>query len=100
VKLDDFLDSFQQVLDHPRHRAAQETLVKLIRQLRACADVDEGYEFQQALLAQVLAVEEDHHAFRRVSRHRHMLLPRPGRQVRATAAACPDLRTCRARRPR
>jgi hypothetical protein len=35
VKLDDYLDSFQQVLDHPRHRAAQETLVELIRQLRA-----------------------------------------------------------------
>lgn len=65
VKLDDYLDSFQQVLDHPRHRAAQETLVALIRQLRACTDVDEGYEFQQALLAQVLAVEEDHHAFNR-----------------------------------
>lgn len=66
VKLDDYLDSFQQVLDHPRHRAAQETLVELIRQLRVCADVDEGYEFQQALLAQVLAVEEDHHALNRV----------------------------------
>jgi len=65
VKLDDYLDSFQQVLDHPRHRAAEETLVELIRQLRACTDVDEGYEFQQALLAQVLAVEEDHHAFNR-----------------------------------
>ena len=50
VKLDDYLDSFQQVLDHPRHRAAQETLVELIRQLRACANVNEGYEFQQALL--------------------------------------------------
>lgn len=65
MKLDDYLDSFQQVLDHPRHRAAQETLVELIRQLRACTDVDEGYEFQQALLAQVLAVEEDHDAFNR-----------------------------------
>ena len=63
VKLDDYLDSFQQVLDHPRHRAAQETLVELIGQLRACTNVDEGYEFQQALLAQVLAVEEDRRAF-------------------------------------
>jgi hypothetical protein len=53
------------VLDHPRHRAAQEALVELIRQLRACTDVDEGHEFQQALLAQVPAVEEDHHAFKR-----------------------------------
>jgi len=65
VKLDDYLGSFEQVLDHPRHRAAQETLVELIRQLRACTNVDEGYEFQQALLSQVLAVEEDHHAFNR-----------------------------------
>ena len=65
VKLDDYLDSFQQVLDHPRHRAAQDTLVELIRQLRACTNVNEGYEFQQALLSQVLAVEEDRHAFRR-----------------------------------
>src|SRR5258708_13527912 len=64
VKLDDYLDSFQQVLDHPRHRAAQETLVELIGQLRACTNVNEGYEFQQALLSQILAVEEDHHAFR------------------------------------
>jgi hypothetical protein len=46
VKLDDYLDSFQQVLDHPRHRAAQDSLVELIRQLRACANVDAGYEFQ------------------------------------------------------
>jgi hypothetical protein len=42
VKLDDYLDSFQQVLDHPRHRAAQETLVELIRELRACTNVNEA----------------------------------------------------------
>ena len=65
VKLVDYLDSFQQVLDHPRHRAAQDTLVELIRQLRACTNVNEGYEFQQALLSQVLAAEEDRHAFTR-----------------------------------
>lgn len=64
VKLDDYLDSFQQVLDHPRHRAAQETLVELITQLRACTNVNEGYEFQQALVSQTLAVERDHHGFR------------------------------------
>jgi len=46
AKLDDYLDSFQQVLDHPRHRAAQETLVELIRQLRACTNVNEGYEWE------------------------------------------------------
>ena len=41
--------------------------MELIQQLRACTDVDEGYEFQQALLAQVLAVEEDHHALKRMA---------------------------------
>jgi hypothetical protein len=65
VKLDDYLDSGEQVLDHPRHRAAQETLVEQIRQLRACTNVNEGYEFQQALLSQVLTVEQDHQAFNR-----------------------------------
>ncbi len=63
VNLVDYLDSFQQVLDHPRHRAAQHSLVELIRQLRACTNVDEGYEFQSALLAHVLAAEENRHAF-------------------------------------
>ena len=65
VKLVDYLDSFQQVLDHPRHRAGQDSLVELIRQLRACTNVYEGYEFQQALLSHVLAVEEDRNAFSR-----------------------------------
>jgi hypothetical protein len=79
VKLDDYLDSFQQVLDHPRHRAAQETLVELIGQLRACANVNEGYEFQQALLSQILAVEEDRHAFRRaIKRMAHGKSPQAG----------------------
>ena len=66
VKLDDYLDSFQQVLDHPRHRAAQGTLVELIGQLRTCSNVTEGYEFQQSLLSQILAVDEDRYAFRGV----------------------------------
>ena len=65
MKLVDYLDSFELVLDHPRHRAAQESLVKLIRQLRACANVRDGYEFQQELLSQVLAVEDDRNAFSR-----------------------------------
>jgi hypothetical protein len=65
VKLDDYLDSFQHLLDHLRHQTAQETLVELIGQLRACTNVNDGYEFQQVLLSQILAVEEDRHAFRR-----------------------------------
>jgi hypothetical protein len=63
VKLLDYLDSAQQVLGHPRHQAAQVSLVELIEQLRACANVKDGYEFQQALLTHVLAVEDARNAF-------------------------------------
>lgn len=34
VKLDDYLVSFQQVVDHPRQWAAQDSLAEPIRQLR------------------------------------------------------------------
>jgi hypothetical protein len=51
-----------EVLMHPRHHVAQHTLVELIEQLRACSNVDEGYAFQQVLLKEVLAVEEDRNA--------------------------------------
>ncbi len=53
------------VLNHQRHRAAQESLAKLIAQLRECASVEDGYALQHALLAQVLAVEADRNAFSR-----------------------------------
>ena len=79
MNLVDYLDSFQQVLDHPRHRAAQDSLVELIRQLRACTNVDEGYEFQSALLAHVLAAEENRHAFTwAVKRMTDGKAPQPG----------------------
>jgi len=55
----------EEVLAHPRHRAAQQTLVRLIEQLRASSTVEEGYIFQQDLLDTVLAVEEDRNALRR-----------------------------------
>ncbi len=58
VKLLDYIDSARQVLGHPWHQAAQEFLVELIEQLRACANVKDGYEFQQALLTHVLTVED------------------------------------------
>lgn len=51
MKLVDYLDSFQQMLDHPRHRTAQDSLAELVRQLRAYTNVDEGDEFQRAWLA-------------------------------------------------
>jgi len=56
----------EEVLAHPRHQAAQLTLVKLIEQLRACSNVEEGYAFQQELLGHVLAVEEDRNALSQV----------------------------------
>jgi len=39
-----------EVLAHPRHLAAQPVLTGLIQQLRACVNIEDGYEFQQALL--------------------------------------------------
>jgi hypothetical protein len=38
------------VLNHRRHQAAQPVLAGLIQQLRECANVKDGYEFQQVLL--------------------------------------------------
>jgi len=60
-----YLDSAEQVLGHPRHQDAQRTVAELIGQLRACQNVKDGYEFQQALLAQVLAVETARNEFSR-----------------------------------
>jgi hypothetical protein len=50
-------------LQHPRHRAAQQRLPELIVQLRKCSTVEDGYDFQKALLDEVLAVESDRNAF-------------------------------------
>ena len=62
MKLPDYIDLAQEVLEHPRHRAAQGSLVELIKQLRACANVEDCYEFQQVLLGRVLAVEDARNA--------------------------------------
>ena len=79
MKLLDYLDSAQQVLGHPRHQAAQGTLAELIGQLRACENVRGGYEFQQALLARVLAVEAARNEFSRaVKRMADGKAPQPG----------------------
>ena len=46
------------VFAHPRHEAAQKTLPDLIVQLRAAADVKDGYEFQQELTGHVRETEQ------------------------------------------
>lgn len=69
----------EEVFGHPRHQHAQESLTELITQLRACANVNDGYEFQQALLAQILRVESDRNAFSKaVKRMRSGKPPQPG----------------------
>jgi hypothetical protein len=51
------------VLAHPRHLAVQPVLTGLIQQLRDCANVEDGYEFQQALLRQVDTADAARAAF-------------------------------------
>lgn len=52
-----------EVLSHPRHLAAQPVLADLIQQLRDCANVKDGYEFQQALLSHLNAADTARAAF-------------------------------------
>jgi hypothetical protein len=58
----------QDLLRHPRHEAAQRVLPELITQLRQCTSVEEGYEFQKALLDQVLVAETDRNGFSRAAK--------------------------------
>ncbi|HUY45101.1 MAG TPA: hypothetical protein VMV92_05175 [Streptosporangiaceae bacterium] len=51
------------VFVHPRHEAAQKALPDLILQLRAAANVKDGYELQQELIAHVRETEEARNAF-------------------------------------
>ena len=53
----------EEVLAHPRHQAAQQTLVALIEQLRACEGPADGYALQKELLAQVLEADKNRNAF-------------------------------------
>lgn len=55
-----------EVFAHPRHEAAQKALPELIAQLRAAANVADGYEFQQELIAQVRETEQARNAFSKV----------------------------------
>lgn len=52
-----------EVLVHPRHLAAQAVLTDLIQQLRDCAEVKDGYEFQQVLLRHINAADTARAAF-------------------------------------
>jgi len=52
-----------EVLGHPRHLAAQPVLAGLIQQLRDCANVKDGYEFQQDLLGHLDAADTDRAGF-------------------------------------
>ena len=52
-----------EVFAHPRHEAAQKALPDLIVQLRWAANVKDGYEFQQELIAHVRETEEAYNGF-------------------------------------
>ena len=60
-----FSQGFQpeDVFTHPRHESAQKALPDLILQLRAAANVKDGYEVQQELIAHVRETEEARNAF-------------------------------------
>lgn len=51
------------VLGHPQHLAAQPVLAELIQQLRDCANVKDGYEFQQSLLGYLSQADHARAAF-------------------------------------
>jgi hypothetical protein len=55
------------MLNHPRHHAAQQSLVDLIRQLRAARNVEDGYALQQALLERRLEADESYLMYRRAA---------------------------------
>jgi hypothetical protein len=67
------------VFTHPRHEAAQKALPDLIMQLRAAANVTDGYEFQQELIAHVRETEEVRNSFSKaVKRIEDGKSPQPG----------------------
>jgi hypothetical protein len=67
------------VFVHPRHQAAQKALPDLVSQLRAAANVKDGYEFQQELITHIREVEEARNAFSRaVKRMERGKSPQPG----------------------
>jgi hypothetical protein len=72
-------DTAGEVLNHPRHYAAQKSLTEMIRQLRECSNIEDGYIFQRALADHILAVETDRNALSQaVKRLRVGKSPQPG----------------------
>lgn len=55
------------MLNHPRHHAAQQSLVELIEQLRAARNIEDGYALQQALLERRLEADESYMMYRRAA---------------------------------
>jgi hypothetical protein len=55
------------VLSHPRHQAAQECLVELIKQLRAARNVEDGCALQQVLLDRRIEADESYLMYRRAA---------------------------------
>jgi hypothetical protein len=55
------------MLNHPRHQAAQQSLVELIEQLRAARNIEDGYALQQALLERRLEADESYLMYRRAA---------------------------------
>ena len=60
-----------EVLGHPRHLAAQPVLAALIQQLRDCANVKDGYEFQQALFSHLDAADTARAVFAQAVKRMH-----------------------------
>jgi hypothetical protein len=87
------------VFAHPRHEAAQKALPDLIVQLRAAADVKDGYEFQQQLIGHVRETEQARNAFSKaVKRMEDGKSPQPdapepqsGREVRRCVCRTPSM---------
>lgn len=64
LRLVSVLDQWpDEVLGHPRYLAAQPVLAGLIQQLRDCANVRDGYEFQRALHSHLDAADNARAAF-------------------------------------
>jgi len=94
VKLLDSAHSPEEILNHPRHQAAQQAIVSLIGQLRAVETVNEGYEFQQTLLGLRLAVEDERSAFKKqISRIKNRKLPDAGGPQPQSGQDSGDFRT-------
>jgi hypothetical protein len=55
------------MLNHPRHQAAQQSLVELIQQLRAARNIEDGYALEQALLERRLEADESYLMYRRAA---------------------------------